>query len=85
MEQQSKIEDKPKHKTVLKPVFGNPWKRNQITGHIRVGVEDGTEPGPDILSDGTPLLTKSQLMEKQFEEAGYPTKGSQSSEDFRPE
>lgn len=80
-----KQQEKNEPKTILKPIFGNPWKRNQVTGHVRVGVEDGTGPCPETLPDGTPLLTESQLMEKRFEKAGNPTKGSQPASDFKPD
>jgi len=77
------MEEKPTG-VVKKLIHGNPWNRDQITGSLNVGKEDPNQT-PSTLPDGTPLLTQTELMEKQFEDAGCPTKGSQPQSDFKPD
>lgn len=76
--------EKKQARSIRKPIHGNPWNRDQITGWLEVGKEDPNQ-NPPTLPDGTPLDTLAEKMEKEFEKAGCPTKGSQPRSDFKPE
>ena len=61
----------------------DPMHPQRPTGSYEVGVED--ENGPDTLTDGTKLLTLAELIKRNFENAGCPTKGSEPPDNFFPD
>lgn len=52
---------------------------------IEVPASNPEEPPENFPPGGDGTLSKSELMEKKFKDAGCPTKGAQPSSDFQPD
>ena len=59
-------------KTVKKPINGNLFKRNQVTGHLTVAVDDGQEMPPTVVINGVEeTLTKEKPLPKPKDNGTY--------------